>query len=276
MKEAHDAPLFRCDDKLLLKRFFTRYGIDPHLDNDRLMVSIANVFSRIPYENLTKIIKSDGLLNPESAIRYPREVLEDHLKWGTGGTCFSLTAAIIAVYGALGFMAYPLLADRHYGTDTHCGLVVLHQKNELLVDPGYLLFVPTPLPVTTMVRVHLGYSTIELNPVDGGKRIELITEVRGSRKLRLTYKRAIVDPETFVRAWKASFAWEMMTYPVLTRCSAGEHHYLQGARHALRNADGTVRSTLSAAEQIEYIGGTMGVSREVVLKAWKVIGYGKD
>lgn len=276
MHQAHDSAVFRCDDAFLLKRFFTRYGIDPGRGKDRLIVDVADVFSRVPYENLTKIIKSEELLNPESALRYPREVLRDHLKWGTGGTCFSLTAAIIAVYGALGITAHPLLADRHYGTDTHCGLLVLHQKKELLIDPGYLLFTPTPLPVTTVVRVHLGYSTIELNPIDGGKRVELITEVRGSRKLRLTYKRAVVDPETFVHAWKTSFTWEMMTYPVLTRSSAGEHHYLQGGKNAVRNAEVTVRSTLSAAEQIEYIGTTMGVSREIVLNAWKVIGYGKD
>jgi len=276
MRNIHEASVFRCDDAGLLRRFFSRYGIRQHLPPEQLIEKVAEVFSGIPYENLTKIIKSEGLLNPESALRYPREVLNDHLTWGTGGTCFSLTAALIAVYGALGIEAYPLLADRHYGIDTHCGLAVLHRKKLLLIDPGYLFFVPTPLPTLTVQRISLGYTTIELSPVDGGNRIELITEVRGNRKLRLTYKRAITDPETFIRAWKSSFTWEMMTYPVLTRCRAGEHHYLQGGRVAVRNEEKTVRSRLSPSEEIDYIGTRMGIDKEIVLNAWKVIGYGKD
>lgn len=276
MKSIHEAPVFRCDDAGLLQRFFSRYAINQKAPVQRQISDVAEVFSRIPYENLTKIIKSEGLLHPESALRYPSEVLGDHLTWGTGGTCFSLTAALIAVYGALGIEAHPLLADRHYGTDTHCGLVVLHQKKQLLIDPGYLFFVPTPLPTLAVQRISLGYTTIELSPIDGGNRVELITEVRGNRKLRLTYKRGIADPETFIRAWKSSFTWEMMTYPVLTRCGAGEHHYMQGGRVAVRNAEKTIRTRLSPSEEIDYIGTRMGIDKEVVLNAWKVIGYGKD
>ena len=228
----------------------------------------------VPYENLTKIIKSDTLVNPRSALRFPGEVLSDHLAWGTGGTCFSLTAAIIAVFDALGIEAQPLLADRHYGCDTHCGLVVTHENALLLIDPGYLFFVPTPLPETTVTTVVLGYTTIELCPLDGGRRVELVTVVRGSRKVRLTYKRTPIDPETFVRTWEASFAWEMMTYPVLTRCTAGQHLYMQGGSVLVRTPEKTVRRTLDHAEQVAFIGSEMGISGEIIRKAWGVIRHG--
>lgn len=270
----HDAPFFRIIDSSIVQRFCTRYGIDSSAPQKTVVEQTARAFSMVPYENLTKIIKTDALVNHQSALRFPDEVLSDHLRWGTGGTCFSLTAAIIAVYGALGIEAQPLLADRHYGTDTHCGLVVMHENATLLIDPGYLFFVPTPLPEITTVAVALGYTTIELCPIDGGRRVELVTIVKGSRKLRLTYKRAPVDPETFVKAWEASFAWEMMTYPVLTRCTAGEHLYMQGASVALRTAQKTTRSKLDPSEQMVFIGSTMGISREVITKAWGVLGYG--
>ena len=270
----HDAPCFTCSDPPLIDRFCNRYGIDRNTAGRALIEQVAGAFSNVPYENLTKIIKSDVLVNAQSALRFPGEVLSDHLAWGTGGTCFSLTAAVIAVFDALGIEAQPLLADRHYGSDTHCGLVVMHGTAPLLIDPGYLFFVPTPLPERTTVAVSLGYTTIELVPLGDGSRIELATLVKGSRKVRLTYKRAPVDPETFVRAWEASFAWEMMTYPVLTRCTAGQHLYMQGGRVALRTSERTVRRALDPAEQMTFIGSEMGIADEIIKKAWGVIRHG--
>jgi hypothetical protein len=270
----HDAPCFTCFDPPLIERFCSRYGINRNATGRELIEQVAGAFSHVPYENLTKIIKTDVLVNAQSAVRFPDEVLSDHLLWGTGGTCFSLTAAIIALYDALGIEAQPLLADRHYGCDTHCGLVVMLDNTPYLIDPGYLFFVPTPLPETAMVSLSLGYTTIELSPLGGGSRVELATVVKGSRKVRLTYKRAAVDAGTFVRAWEASFAWEMMTYPVLTRCSAGAHLYMQGGNVALRTTDVTRRRKLTPHEQIEFIGTEMGISREIITRAWGVLRYG--
>ncbi|MBN1306507.1 MAG: hypothetical protein JXA18_01220 [Chitinispirillaceae bacterium] len=273
MAAFHDAPVFRCTDRPVLQRFCRRYGIADDGPKRRVIDRVARAFSALPYENLTKIIKREGVVGSRSAMRLPDEVLTDHLRWGTGGTCFSLTAAIIAVYGALGIEARPLLADRHYGVDTHCGLIVPHGEQMLLVDPGYLLFVPTPLPSIAISSVALGYTTIELRPIEDG-RIELATVVKGSRKVRLTYKRKAVDAEAFVRAWIDSFTWEMMTYPVLNRCTAGEHFYLQGTLLSVRTAKKTVRTVLDPLERTAYIERSMGISRDIVLKAWGVINHG--
>lgn len=274
MATIHDAPVFRCSDAEVLHRFSQRYRIVKQAPQDAVINSVAKAFSSLPYENLTKIIKADGVVSPRSAMRLPDEVLADHLRWGTGGTCFSLTAAVIAVYDAFGIEAYPLLADRHYGVNTHCGLIVLHKEKTLLVDPGYLLFIPTPFPDRVNVSVALGYTTIELRPLQDGQRIELATIVRGSRKVRLTYKRQIVDAETFVRAWIDSFTWEMMTYPVLTRCTPTEHLYLQGDALSIRTAEKTVRSRLSFNEQLDFIGNTMGISRHIIARALEVVKHG--
>jgi arylamine N-acetyltransferase len=274
MAAVHTAPIFCCGDRELLDRFFRRHGIDRNRDPLSIIEMCAAAFSRIPYENLTKIIKSDLVLSRSSALRFPDEVLADHLRYGTGGTCFSLTAALIAVFNALGIEAQPLLADRHYGPDTHCGLVVKHENRALLIDPGFLIYVPTPLPSSAISAVDLGYTTVELRPVEGGNRIELATSTRGTRKVRLTYRRSPVDAEAFQRAWEDSFTWEMMTYPVLTRCTAGRHLYLQGNTAMVRSSDKTVRSKLEAADQIAFIGNQMGIARSVVLKAWEAIRNG--
>ena len=274
MAPFHTAPIFCCNDTELLDRFFKRYSITPDDEPLNIIKQCAKAFSGIPYENLTKIIKSDQVLSANSALRLPGEVLADHLKWGTGGTCFALTAALISVFNALGFNAQPLLADRRYGPDTHCGLTVIYGEQMLLIDPGYLLFIPTPMPSTATSVTDLGHTTVELCPIDRGDRIELATVVRGNRKMRLTYKRSPVDAATFKRAWMDSFTWEMMTYPVLTRCIAGQHLYLQGASATVRTHERMDRSKLELSEQMAFITGNMGVAREVVLRAWGVIHHG--
>ena len=275
IKPVHTAPIFRCEDRVLLNRFCRRYRIHPGDEPLAVIEQCAKAFSALPYENLTKIIKSDSVLSPNSALRFPEEVLADHLNWGTGGTCFSLTAALIAVFNELGFDAQPLLADRHYGTDTHCGLAVMHDKQVLLIDPGYLLFIPTPLPAVTSSVIVLDYTTIELCPLKGGKRIELATVVRGSRKVRLTYKRSPVDAATFKRAWMDSFAWEMMTYPVLTRCIAGRHLYFRGTSALVRTSEKTERFELEPSEQLAFMRDTMGVAEDVALKAREITRHGE-
>lgn len=276
MINSHDAPFLRLIDPVLLRTFLARHNINPDQARNEMVYSIADAFSRIPYENLTKIIKSEGVLHPRSAMRYPDEVLGDYLRWGTGGTCFSLTAAVIAVYNALGIEAHPVLADRHYGPDTHCGLLIVTKEGLLLLDPGYLLFKPTPFPHNTPVYVDTGYNRIELIPVFNSQRVELYTTVKGNRKLRLVYKSALVDPETFEKAWIASFAWEMMTYPVLTRVSAGQHQYVQGNKVSIRTDQRTERTVLTPDLEVEFIAGNIGIDKEIVKKAFGVIKHGRN
>jgi arylamine N-acetyltransferase len=223
----NDAPWLKISQQVLQK-FLTRFGISLYENPESLLYRVADAFSTIPYENLTKIIKSDAMVNSSSAMRYPDELISDYLKWGTGGTCFSLTASVIAIYNALGIESHPVLADRYYGPDTHCGLIIVKPEGLLLLDPGYLLFTPVLLPRNHPVTIRTGFNSIELVPLDNGEKVQFFTIVKGNRKMRLVYKIKPVDALTFACAWEQSFKWEMMTYPVLTRITAGEHQYLQG------------------------------------------------
>lgn len=279
-KRVHSAPWLTIKSGKVLSRFLNRSGIG-HDRPSRQLVNevvedIAEAFKLLPYENLTKILKAAAVISAQSAMRYPDEVIGDYLAWGTGGTCFSLTASIVAVYDALGIEAYPVLADRHYGVDTHCGLVLVMPEGEmLLLDPGYLVCTPVALPVEHPVFVDTGFNRIELRPVGNG-RLELYTIVKTNRKLRLTFKTAPVSDEMFGNAWERSFAFEMMNYPVLTRQYRGCHQYLQGMVLAVRDSQRTQRTVLTPEQLVEFISGQMGIHREIAKRALGEVNYGKS
>jgi len=271
----HDAPWLTIRDPELLATFCTRFGIGHSSGWISLVNKLVAAFTHVPYENLTKILKADSVISAASAMRYPDEVIGDYLKWGSGGTCFSLTAAVVAVFDALGIAAYPILADRHYGADTHCGLLIAKPDGELLLlDPGYLLFAPVTIPKDQPAQFDNGFNTIELKPVSGAQKIELYTLVKGNRKLRLTFKMTPVSDAAFGRAWEQSFAFEMMTYPVLTRCENGCHQYLQGNVLAVRSAQRTERIVLTKEKQIEFIETAAGIDRNIVTRALEIVNYG--
>ena len=265
-------PHLTINDKILLKKFLKKFGIDPlRLGEDALIDSVGSAFSHVPYENLTKIIKADALVNPRSAMRYPDEVIGDYLRFGSGGTCFSLTAAITAVYCALGINAYPVLADRHYGADTHSAVIIFKNAKIFLIDPGYLLFIPVPIYNEKSSIVDTGTNTIELKPIKNGEAVELYTAYKNNRKLRLTYKITPADPGHFARVWESSFAWEMMSYPVLTRRTAGAQHYLQGNKLAVYTG-GSSQKVVFDDDNIRgaAIASTFGIDPQIIKKALEI------
>ena len=272
----HTDPHFIVKDQSVLHRFYRYAGIDPKIDSGViLMEKLCQAFSQIPYENLTKIIKSDTVVSAGSAKRLPEEVIQSHLDFGTGGTCFSLTAAFIAVFNALDIEAHPILADRYYGSDTHCALVFLKGTDLYLLDPGYLINTPLLLPISSRVSVVTMLNTIELVPHDAGKKVDLFTIVGNDRRNRLTYKVDLVDGSRYGQAWEHSFTWEMMTYPVLTRYHKGRHHYLQGNRLRVRDGERSTKKVLTSDERCLFMTDVLGIHRDIVNSAMEVIPDGE-
>ena len=267
-----DNPLAEPADRAVLEAFLAHFGIPRDLPPRELLRRTIAAFARLPYENLTKIIKHDACGSAESSRRAPLEVVTDHRSWGAGGTCFSLTATLVHLVRALGWRAEPLLADRRYGPDTHSALVVWLDDRPHLVDPGYLIVDPIPLDVPATQRIATSFNQLVLTPRDGGERLELSTVQNGSATYRLTFRTQPVDAGQFLRAWDASFAWDMMQYPVLTRADQSGQTYLQGRRLQHRTPSGVDRQELSDDELIDRIAAEFGIAREVARRALTVLG----
>jgi arylamine N-acetyltransferase len=265
-------------DSAVLAAFLDAGRIDAAGPATEVLGRVATAFARLPYENLTKILKHADAGSPAEARRGPAEVVADHLRLGTGGTCFALTAALLHLVRALGWRAEPVLADRRYGPDTHCALLVWLDGRPHLLDPGYLLVRPVPLPRAGEVRLPTAFNEVVLTARDGGRRVDLHTRQQGGTTYRLTYRADPADAAAFLRAWDASFAWDMMRYPVLTRVAAGRQIYLQENRLQVRGnvADSrsestTLRREVDPEDLVAIIAREFGIDPAVAARALAVL-----
>lgn len=261
----------------LLLTFFAHVGAPLRGDPPTLLTALLQNFARIPYENLTKII---GAAEGTGAIfkQTPEEVIQGFIAHGTGGTCFPLTETLVRLVRALGFEAHPILADRRYGTDTHCALICKlssHPTDTVwhLIDPGYLITTPCRIPHEGSARYELPITTIELRAADEPSRLHLYTSTNGETNLkyRLTYKIAPVDAGTFHKAWERSFDWEMMTYPIISSIVGNTQVYVQKKSLLVRSATQSTRVTLTDESLIHEVATRLSLSPHVVRQALKCL-----
>jgi arylamine N-acetyltransferase len=266
-----DSPLTPPPDRSVLDTFLQYFGIPADGPPLVQLRNVVTAFAELPYENLTKIIKADACGSPSRARRDPGEVVGDHVAAGTGGTCFSLTAALLHLVRSLGWRAEPLLADRRYGANTHCALLVWVADRPHLIDPGFLILDPIPLETTRETHVPAAFNELVLTPQASGQRLELATVGHGRRTYRLTFHTAPADEGEFLRAWDASFDWDMMHYPVLTRVRGGRQLYLQGRRLQTRGRDAVDRQEIAPDALPRQITAAFGLDSQIVARALAVL-----
>src|SRR5687767_5394334 len=98
-------PLAIPQDQELLSRFVQYFQLNPRSTPRELLRQVATAFSRLPYENLSKIIKFEDCQNVTAARQFPHEIVQGHIQYGAGGTCFSLTSTLLYLVRSLGFQA---------------------------------------------------------------------------------------------------------------------------------------------------------------------------
>ena len=267
-----ETPLSPPTDAELLGTFLSHVALSSRMAPKQLLREMVQAFAGLPYENLTKIIKQANLGGGERSRRGPREVVKDHLVSGTGGTCFSLTATLLYLLRSLGWQAEPLLADRHYGENTHCAVVVWIDDKPHLLDPGYLILTPVPLTGSKgTTEIETGFNTLLLSASSPNGRRSLHTLQQGSASHRLTFKTEPADPGEFLRAWDASFDWDMMQYPLLTRICGHEQLYLRGNRLQIRSHGSVQRQEIAPDLLIHQIAAKFNLDTSITTQALSIL-----
>src|SRR5262249_31523864 len=102
-------------------------------------------------------------------------------------------------------------------------------------------------------------------------KVDLITVQQGQQTLRLTFKTQPVDCGEFLKVWDASFGWDMMNYPLLTRVIGNRQLYLHGNRLQVRDRSQVQRSEVDPSFLAERIAQVFGLSPEVAHKAMAIL-----
>jgi len=198
----------------IYNKFFSIHAGSTGLD---LLRSILSHFSRLPYENISKIIKYNNHFDDVERIRLPREVMEGHVESHLGGTCFSLTYFLQTILTHHGFVCYPAMADMRWGKNVHCVIIVEIDRIKYLVDPGYLLNQPMELRPDKPKLYKTEFSGVELVFHERSGFIDLYTFDRHQMKWRYRFRDRPVPPEAFLSHWLSSFRWNSMHGLCLTK-----------------------------------------------------------
>ncbi|HJZ11264.1 MAG TPA: arylamine N-acetyltransferase, partial [Acidobacteriota bacterium] len=191
---------------MIIERFKDCYAVRDDEPGLSYLTAIAAAFSHLPYENVTKILKNVRATQPAHKLRRTEEVLQDHLRWKTGGTCFSLCNALQEILHRSGFDSYIAMADMHYGANIHCAVVVRVDQKDYLLDPGYLLHDPIPLPGCEMEVVRQTRMNTVLLRYESPAVFSLYTKEAGQTKWRYRLHATRISHQEFTEHWIHSFS----------------------------------------------------------------------
>lgn len=255
--------------------FLELFQCSPGRPDLKLLGEVSERFANLPWENLTKYLRKH---RPPGAfrgvphigrLRRSEEVMTDHARYGTGGTCFSLTHTLRRIVTDLGFRAYPVMADMQHGPNIHCGLLVELEGRRFLLDPGYLVAEPVPLDRRKEVRVRLAGQTLEYRPLTEGDAFGLATiNDRGEVTPRYRLRARRVPEADFLAFWAASFEANGMNGLHLNRIT-GEGRL---SAHDLNLRIDTGRDKLNLKLRDDYVGAVaerFGIYPELVRRAFE-------
>lgn len=174
--------------------------------------------TRVPFENATKIVKAQRAGSAESAMRGPVEYWEEHLRWGSGGTCFAATSAYQFLLRYLGFRSEVVFCHLPaHEPDAHIALLVETAEGQVLVDVGYALPAPLPLPSRTALRRKTPYYDLEIRRGPQDEYLVFSEDDRGQR-FRYRFTPGATTEARFLAAWRKTFRPEA---PYMRRLALG-------------------------------------------------------
>ncbi len=202
----------------------------------------AEYITRVPFENLTKLIKAVRHRGTGASVRAPVEFWQDHLRLGSGGTCFAATSACHFLLRYAGIPSKLLFC--HLPAEepqAHAALWVPLEGRDLLVDVGYALPAPVELNPEAVTRRKTPYADIEVRPGPGGEFLVFTEDDRGP-KFRYRFKLEAAKDEAYQEAWKHTFD---LSAPYMRRLALGR--FTNDTRYLYKN-QGTVYRITRAGE----------------------------
>ena len=227
-----------------------------------LLQQVLRKLSKVPYENISKVVAFDRYGDASRAMALRGENMAEA---DTGGTCFALTYRLKKELMALGIESEYIMGDKYHLSNIHCGLRVCLEEACYLLDPGYMIFEPLPLPQEGMeIFFDLIPNAVWLQDISQEAVWRLCTGIGTDKKMRFDFRKAAVTEELFMRYWRETYFFEMMGYPVLNKLHNGTQYYLQKNSWIQRTREGSVMEKISRDRFKELAVSVYGLSDSLV------------
>ena len=267
-------------DEEAIKKFLEFFGISNTADQKEVLKKVAQAFSKIPYENLTKI-------SEKKKIVFPSELLEGFFENGTGGTCFPLVYLAKKVLDFAGIKNYLVLAHRKYAPSSHCLVVAEVDGQKFFLDVGYSIFEPIKVPESggsTMIKTVQGTLEFSKNgklvfvssvfdPLPP-KKFELLNSASRQKQTHKKFRYVVVDEpvdeDTFFDAWLKTFEFEMMNHTVVVKLHNDALYYIKD-RFLHRIRDGKTEREELDEDELKNTIAELGIRKEVFERAKSVL-----
>ncbi len=138
-------------------------------------------------------------------MRLPDELIEEHLRYRMGGTCFSLAYALQKILDRLGFETYFVTADVQGIVDNHVALVSIVNNTRFLIDPGFTIPNVIEISEDRVTYGHNPVGRVKLEYTGVGRLFKLSNRNLKVEKTRLILKEMPVDECYFKELWKTTF-----------------------------------------------------------------------
>ncbi len=147
-----------------------------------------------------------------------------------------------------------------------------------LLDPGYLIFDPLPMPLPQPFGTGEAFFPLSPNCVrlvrPTLESMELWTGGAGApMKLRFEYPVEGVSVDEFKHHWNESFYREMMTYPVLNRLDRekGVQYYYQKGNLVVRSSSGSQMTKIAPADRVQTLSDIFKLSPGIIERALNIL-----
>ncbi len=234
--------------------------------------TILSDLSRIPYENLTKIVafKQHPIL--DDALDTPEKLYNKSIELGAGGTCFSLTYFLRDQLHQKGYQTKLVMGDKYHMKNIHCALLFQWEGSDYLLDPGYMIYQPLMLPSQGMQVFHdLAPNAVSLQDHPGEKVWKMYTGRAQNLKFRFDFRQIPATESEFLQFWKDTFYFNMMEYPVLNCVQDNIQYYLQKRTFMTRTVHDSKILTISRSQFEGIALNRFGIAPEIIHEALAII-----
>lgn len=257
--------MYKKDNAKAIELFFDSVDFSPKSGSLSALGEVAEAFAKLPYENVSKVLKTENGQTPDDWRRYPMEVMEDHIHHGLGGTCYSLTNFLGNIVTSLGFESQPLLADMPSGVDRHCALIVSHAGKDYFVDPGYLICRPVTLPDNeVMIETPRGKLLLQKNRNNGSYILSSV-EKDSRLKLRYVLKPDKISEKVYTDRWNKSFFWPNMNQILITQYTREGQIYLHNSHLRVMDGEKLEKKNIKHALEDEA-SSAFGIDKEKIIR----------